>query len=171
MGRLLRNLSGYLREDLRTRSEMESRQAWTINGARLAVAAPWLVLLLMSGQTEVIRRYASTAGALVLGFGAVLLGLPSWVALLPLRCALLLRPPPLRLRWLVAPTVDDGLRVLSLGFIVKEPAVFLKYCLEKLKEILSHAEISGMWDPRNRCIRLGLAINLNLAEIRGMGDP
>ncbi|MGH3335770.1 MAG: type II secretion system F family protein, partial [Nocardioides sp.] len=48
LGRLLRNLSGYLRDDARTRSEMEARQAWTVNGARLAVAAPWLVLLFMT---------------------------------------------------------------------------------------------------------------------------
>jgi hypothetical protein len=33
LGRLLRNLSGYLRHGARTRSEMESRQAWTLNGA------------------------------------------------------------------------------------------------------------------------------------------
>jgi tight adherence protein B len=71
LGRLLRNLSGYLRDDARTRSEMESRQAWTVNGARLAVAAPWAVLLLMSFQSEVIRRYASPAGVAVLTFGAV----------------------------------------------------------------------------------------------------
>jgi tight adherence protein B len=70
LGRLLRNLSGYLRDDARTRSEMEARQAWTINGARLAVAAPWIVLLFMTFQTEVIRRYASPAGVLVLGLGA-----------------------------------------------------------------------------------------------------
>ncbi len=70
LGKLLRNLSGYLREDVRTRGELESRQAWTVNGARLAVAAPWLVLLFMSFQTEVIRRYASPTGALVLGVGA-----------------------------------------------------------------------------------------------------
>ena len=70
LGRLLRNLSGYLREDVRTRGELESRQAWTVNGARLAVAAPWLVLLFMSFQTEVIHRYASPAGALVLAVGA-----------------------------------------------------------------------------------------------------
>lgn len=70
LGRLLRNLSGYLREDTRTRSELESRQAWTVNGARLAVAAPWLVLLVMSFQGEVIRRYASPAGVLVLAVGA-----------------------------------------------------------------------------------------------------
>jgi tight adherence protein B len=71
LGRLLRNLSGYLRDDARTRSEMESRQAWTVNGARLAVAAPWLVLLVMSFQSEVIRRYASPGGVVVLVFGAV----------------------------------------------------------------------------------------------------
>jgi tight adherence protein B len=49
---------------------MESRQAWTVNGARLAVAAPWLVLLFMSFQSEVIRRYASPGGVLVLAVGA-----------------------------------------------------------------------------------------------------
>ncbi|GAB3768494.1 hypothetical protein GCM10027600_21820 [Nocardioides ginsengisegetis] len=70
LGRLLRNLSGYLRDEARTRSEMESRQAWTINGARLAVAAPWIVLLFMSFQSEVIHRYASTGGVIVLAIGA-----------------------------------------------------------------------------------------------------
>ena len=71
LGRLLRNLSGYLRDDARTRSEMESRQAWTVNGARLAVAAPWLVLLVLSFQPEVISRYSSGTGVAVLVFGAV----------------------------------------------------------------------------------------------------
>jgi tight adherence protein B len=71
LGRLLRNLSGYLRDEARTRSEMESRQAWTVNGARLAVASPWLVLLFMSFQSEVIHRYDSPGGVAVLAFGAV----------------------------------------------------------------------------------------------------
>jgi len=70
LGRLLRNLSGYLRDDVRTRSELESRQAWTVNGARLAVASPWLVLLFMSFQSEIIHRYASPGGVLVLAIGA-----------------------------------------------------------------------------------------------------
>ena len=69
LGSLLRNLSGFLREDARTRSELESRQAWTVNGARLAVAAPWLVLLMLCFQREVIARYASPAGVLVLAVG------------------------------------------------------------------------------------------------------
>jgi tight adherence protein B len=72
LGPILRNLSGFLREEARTRSELEARQAWTVNGARLAVAAPWLVLLLMSFQPEVIARYATPGGALVLAVGGVL---------------------------------------------------------------------------------------------------
>jgi tight adherence protein B len=72
LGSLLRNLSGFLREDARTRSELESRQAWTVNGARLAVAAPWLVLLMLCFQREVIARYASPAGVVVLTGGAAL---------------------------------------------------------------------------------------------------
>jgi len=69
LGRLLRNLSGYLRDDLRTRSELESRQSWAVTGARVAVAAPWVVLLLMSAQTDVIGRYRSGTGVLVLAVG------------------------------------------------------------------------------------------------------
>jgi tight adherence protein B len=60
LGRLLRNLSGYLREDVRTRGELESRQAWTVNGARLAVAAPWLVLLFMSFVTRWLEKVSSS---------------------------------------------------------------------------------------------------------------
>ena len=71
VGRMLRSLSAFLRDDLRTRGELESRQSWTINGARLAVAAPWLVLMAMSLQRDVIGRFASADGALVLGGGAV----------------------------------------------------------------------------------------------------
>jgi tight adherence protein B len=70
LGRLLRSLSTFLRDDARTRSELESRQAWTVNGARLAVSAPWLVLLMLSFQHDVISRYATGAGVLVLLFGA-----------------------------------------------------------------------------------------------------
>ncbi len=72
LGRLLRNLSGHLRDDARTRAELEARQSWAVNAARLAVAAPWLVLLTMCFQPEVISRYASPAGSAVLALGAVL---------------------------------------------------------------------------------------------------
>jgi tight adherence protein B len=69
LGRMLRSLSRFLREDARTRSELESRQAWVVNGARLAAASPWAVLLALSMQPEVIGRYRSGAGVLVLAIG------------------------------------------------------------------------------------------------------
>jgi tight adherence protein B len=72
LGRLLRSLSSFLRDDARTRAELQSRQAWTVNGARLAVSAPWLVLLLMCFQPDVIQRYSTGAGVVVLVGGAVL---------------------------------------------------------------------------------------------------
>ncbi|TIC87540.1 type II secretion system protein F [Nocardioides sp. GY 10113] len=71
LGRLLRNLSGYLRDDIRTRTELEARQSWAVNGARVAAAAPWLVLLMMASQPEVIARYRTPAGVLVLAVGAL----------------------------------------------------------------------------------------------------
>lgn len=71
LGRLLRSLSGYLRDEARTRGELESRQSWTVNGARLAVAAPWLVLLFLCFQPDVIARYSTPAGIVVLAGGAV----------------------------------------------------------------------------------------------------
>ena len=69
LGRVLRALSSFLRDDARTRSELEARQAWVVNGARLAAASPWVVLLVLSFQPEVIGRYRSPTGAVVLGVG------------------------------------------------------------------------------------------------------
>lgn len=71
LGRLLRSLSGHLRDDARTRSELEARQSWAVNGARLAVASPWLVLLMLCFQQEVISRYASAQGVVVLIIGGI----------------------------------------------------------------------------------------------------
>lgn len=70
LGRMLRALSRFLRDEARTRSELESRQAWVVNGARLAAASPWAVLLALSFQPEVIARYGSGTGVLVLAVGA-----------------------------------------------------------------------------------------------------
>lgn len=70
LGRMLRNLSAHLRDDERIRAELESRQAWTVNGARLAVAAPWVVLLMMALRSDAIATFGSPAGTLVLLGGA-----------------------------------------------------------------------------------------------------
>jgi tight adherence protein B len=71
LGRLLRTLSTFLREDARTRSELETRQGWTVNAARLAVAAPWVVLAMLASRPQSIQAYGTTTGAIVLLAGAV----------------------------------------------------------------------------------------------------
>ncbi|WP_353953119.1 type II secretion system F family protein [Knoellia sp. S7-12] len=79
LGRLLRTLSVFLREDSRTRSELETRQSWTVNAARLAVAAPWIVLAMLSSRPESVQAYSTGTGALILLFGAVMTGVAYWL--------------------------------------------------------------------------------------------
>jgi tight adherence protein B len=69
LGRLLRTLSTFLREEARTRAELETRQGWTVNAARLAVAAPWVVLLLLAAQPGAVAAYDSPTGVAVLAGG------------------------------------------------------------------------------------------------------
>jgi tight adherence protein B len=69
LGRLLRTLSAFLREDARTRAELETRQGWTVNAARLALAAPWLILLLLSTKPQAVEAYNTATGAMVLIVG------------------------------------------------------------------------------------------------------
>lgn len=71
LGRLLGTLSEFLRDAARTRSELEARQSWTVNAARLAVAAPWFVLMLLATRPEAVRAYNSAGGAAVLLGGLV----------------------------------------------------------------------------------------------------
>ncbi|MCR4526697.1 type II secretion system F family protein [Kocuria rhizophila] len=71
LGKLLGTLSEFLRENERTRSELEARQSWTVNAARLSVAAPWLILALMATQPAAVQAYNTAAGAVVLLGGLV----------------------------------------------------------------------------------------------------
>lgn len=70
LGTVLRTLSELLRAEARTRAEMETRQGWVINAARLAVAAPWLVLLLLGTESSTLHAFDSPTGGLLLGIGA-----------------------------------------------------------------------------------------------------
>lgn len=70
LGTVLRTLSELLRSDARTRAELETRQGWVINAARLAVAAPWIVLLLLGTQSTTLHAYNSTGGVVLLAIGA-----------------------------------------------------------------------------------------------------
>jgi tight adherence protein B len=72
LGRLLRTLASFLRDDARTRAELETRQSWVVNSARLAVAAPWILLGLLSVRTESIRAFNAPSGWVVLAVGGAL---------------------------------------------------------------------------------------------------
>ena len=71
LGTLLRTLAQFLRDDARTRSELKARQSWTVTGARLAVAAPWVVLALLATRGEAAAAYSTAHGTMLLGAGVV----------------------------------------------------------------------------------------------------
>jgi len=58
--------------DARTRAELETRQGWTVNAARLAVAAPWVVLAMLCTRPDSVQAYSRPAGIAVLAIGGVL---------------------------------------------------------------------------------------------------
>jgi tight adherence protein B len=72
LGRTLRTLSGFLRDELRVRSELEARQTWVVAAARLSFATPWIVLLLLATRREAVAAYRQPGGALVLAAGAAM---------------------------------------------------------------------------------------------------
>lgn len=89
---VLRNLGTYLRQDAAVRAEVEARQSWVQNAARLGVAAPWVVLVLLSTRPEAVRAYDSVAGAVLLVTGFV-------VSVLAYRLMIALGRLPEERRW------------------------------------------------------------------------
>ena len=80
LGRLLRSLSAVLREDIRVRGELEARQSWTVSGARIAVAAPWATVLLLSTRSDASAAYQSRTG-LVLLTGCAIVTVTAYLAM------------------------------------------------------------------------------------------
>lgn len=72
LGTVLGTLSAFLRADARTRGEIEARQSWTVNAARVAVAAPWITLLLLCTRPEAVAAYSTPAGGLIIAGSAAL---------------------------------------------------------------------------------------------------
>ena len=72
LGRMLRTLSGFLRDEQRVRKELEARQTWVVVAARMAFATPWVVLLLLATKPEAVAAYRGTGGAVVLAVGAAM---------------------------------------------------------------------------------------------------
>lgn len=70
LGHLLTTLGEFLRDDARTRAELLARQSWSVSAARLAVSAPWLILVLLSTRSEALSAYDTPAGIAIIAVGA-----------------------------------------------------------------------------------------------------
>ncbi|MFC0681195.1 type II secretion system F family protein [Lysobacter korlensis] len=68
---VLRSLSALLRQEQALRAEVEARQSWIVNAARIGVAAPWVVLMLLSTRPEAAAAYQSPSGLSLLAVGVV----------------------------------------------------------------------------------------------------
>ena len=71
LGLLLRTLSEVIREESKLRGEIDARQSWTVNGAKLAISAPWITVLILSTRESALSVYLSVEGLRLLAFCAV----------------------------------------------------------------------------------------------------
>ena len=71
IGRLLRTFSQFLRLEIQTRDEIRVRQGWVVNGARIAAAAPWILLALLSLRKESVAAYQTSGGISTILIGGV----------------------------------------------------------------------------------------------------
>ena len=62
----LRLLSENIRRDLALLDELKAKQKGALNGARVAVLAPWMIILITSMQERVAAAYLSKSGLVVL---------------------------------------------------------------------------------------------------------
>ena len=71
VGPILRNLGTHLRQRERVYDEIAIRQDWIRNGAVLASVTPWLLLLVLSLNSQTHDAYKSSDGRLVLMVGLI----------------------------------------------------------------------------------------------------
>lgn len=69
--RILADLQTSVRADWQVREDALAKQAWIRAASKLGVAAPWIVLVLISGRLETQTAYSEPAGVALLVVGAV----------------------------------------------------------------------------------------------------
>lgn len=67
---VLESLQSSVRSDISVREEAYSKQSWIRAASKLGVAAPWIVLVVISGRPETVSAYSSWTGSAVLLAGA-----------------------------------------------------------------------------------------------------
>ncbi|GAA3749708.1 type II secretion system F family protein [Leifsonia bigeumensis] len=68
---VLRALAAHLRQEAAIRGEVEARQSWVMNAARLGAAAPWVILALLATRPEAAAAYNTSVGIAVIVGGLV----------------------------------------------------------------------------------------------------
>jgi tight adherence protein B len=79
LGSLLRVLAENLRTQASLAGEIRARQSWTVNGAKLAIAAPWLTVFVLSTRADARSTYLSSGGIRLLESCLVVSMLAYWL--------------------------------------------------------------------------------------------
>lgn len=79
LGILLRSLSDSLRTQNSLSGEIRARQSWTVNGAKLAIAAPWLTVAVLSMRADARQIYFSSGGLWLLEICALFSTFAYWL--------------------------------------------------------------------------------------------
>lgn len=72
LGSSLAQQSQNLRTDLSLAGQLEAKQSWVVGTAKIAVAAPWIVVALLSVRSENAQVFNSAAGIQVLFVGFII---------------------------------------------------------------------------------------------------
>lgn len=71
LARTLKRQSQNLREELATLGQIEAKQGWVLGTAKIAIAAPWLVVAMLSLRSENAQVYNTLPGISILLLGFV----------------------------------------------------------------------------------------------------
>lgn len=71
LGQTLRQQASSLRRDLAVAGQIDSKQGWVSGTAKIAVAAPWVVVALLATRSENAAIFNTTQGAAILALGFV----------------------------------------------------------------------------------------------------
>jgi tight adherence protein B len=90
---VLLSLQHSVREDIAVREDATAKQSWIRSAAALAVAAPWVVLVVIGTRGDTAQAYQSLEGTLILLMGAL-------VSLIAFRMMRSIGALPSQRRWL-----------------------------------------------------------------------
>jgi tight adherence protein B len=75
----LARMATNLRGDLAHRGEIQAKQGWVTGTAKLAILAPWVIAVMLSGRSEAMSFYASASGTLILASGLTVCVFAYWL--------------------------------------------------------------------------------------------